>query len=217
MIADMVGGTHVADIGTDHAYLPLYLIQNGICEHVTASDIARGPLARAAETVKGYEDRIDLAVGDGLEAVPEQETDCIVIAGMGGDTIEHIIGTSGWSFREKTLILQPMSKLPELRRWLWEHGFDVVDERLSGDVGTLYRAFKALRRESACPEPWELYAGRILFDMKDPLLVQWLNECIEKLERAVSGMKSADITPPSQFIEALDGLKERRSEIGQSF
>ena len=209
----MIEGAVVSDIGTDHAYLPLYLIRNGLCSRVYASDIASGPISRAAQSIRGFEDRIFLSVGDGLNAVPEQETDCIVIAGMGGDTIEHIIEACGWSFDGKVLILQAMSKIPELRKWLWERGFDVTDERLSEDSGMLYRAMKAVKRPGPSPETWELLAGKCLFDRRDPLLNRWIDNCIEKLERAVAGMKSGEIEPPRHYIDALKELKERRSEL----
>ena len=163
-IADMVCGDRIVDVGTDHAYLPLYLVASGKCVSAVASDIAEGPLARAAETIRGYEDRIRLVRCDGLEAIDESEADCIVAAGMGGDLIRHVIESSGWSFEGKTLILQPMTRHQELRRWLWEAGFVVPEERLSEDAGTLYRALKAVRGRSDEPEPWELWAGKPLFE-----------------------------------------------------
>ena len=209
----MVSGGTVADVGTDHAYLPLYLVASGKCVSAVASDIAEGPLARAAETIRGYEDRIRLVRSDGLKAIDETEVDCIVVAGMGGDLIRHIIESSGWSFEGKTLILQPMTKQHELRRWLWEAGFDVTEERLSEDAGTLYRAFKAVRGHSSEPEPWELRAGKPLFERNDPLLARWLDKCISTLTRARDGMLEGGLTPDEEMLEALDGLIRKREEL----
>ncbi len=209
----MVSGGRLVDVGTDHAYLPLYLVSSGKCPFAVASDIAEGPLARAAETVAGYGDRIRLVLADGLKGVAEDETDCVVIAGMGGDMIEHILESSGWSFEGKTLVLQPMSKIPELRRWLWETGFSVTDERLAEDAGTLYRAFKAVR--GTCPEPeaWELWAGRPLFDREDPLLGLWIDKCIASLKRACDGMAAGGYVPAPVLEDALEGLMKKREEL----
>ncbi len=209
----MVCGERVVDVGTDHAYLPLYLVSSGKCSHAVASDIAEGPLSKAAETVKGYEDRIRLVLADGMSGVSEDEADCIVIAGMGGDMIAHIIGDSGWSFEGKTLVLQPMTKLPELRKWLWEAGFSVLDESLSEDSGTLYRTMKAVRARSVKPEAWELWAGKPLFERNDPLLGRWLDKCIASLRRACDGMIAGGLVPDSEIIDALTELSKRKEEL----
>ena len=209
----MVSGDSVADIGTDHAYLPLWLVSTGKSSHVFASDIADGPLAKAAETIKGYEDRISLIKADGLKGVAAESIDCIVIAGMGGDMIERILSESGWSFDRMTLILQPMTKLPELRKWLWEAGFSVIDERLSEDAGKLYRAFKVVKSPSAKPEPWELWAGRILFDRSDPLLGLWLDKCIASLQRACDGLITGGLAPDAELSAALESLIKKREEL----
>ena len=209
----MVCGERIADVGTDHAYLPLWLVSTGKCSHAYASDIADGPLAKAAESIKGYEDKISLVKADGLKGIPEEGVDCIVIAGMGGDMIERIISDSGWEFVGKTLILQPMTKLTELRKWLWDAGFSVLDERLSEDAGKLYRAFKAVKAPSAKPEPWELWAGRSLFEHSDPLLGLWLDRCIASLRRACDGLLSGGLIPDAELSEALESLIKKREEL----
>lgn len=211
----MVSGGTVADVGTDHAYLPLYLVASGKCASAVASDIADGPLARAAGTIRGYEDRIRLVRSDGLKAIDESDADCIVIAGMGGDLIRRIIESSGWSFEGKTLVLQPMTRHQELRRWLWDAGFAVPEERLSEDAGTLYRALKAVRAPSVEPEPWELWAGMPLFERNDPLLVRWLDKCVSTLTRARDGMLEGGLTPGPELLETLEGLIRKREELSR--
>lgn len=211
----MVCGDRIIDVGTDHAYLPLYLVSSGKCSYAVASDIAAGPLSNAAETIRGFEDRIRLVLSDGLSGVSEDDADCVVIAGMGGDMIERIIGVSGWSFDGKTLILQPMTKLPQLRKWLWEAGFDVLDERLSEDSGILYRTMKAVKAPSVKPEAWELWAGKPLFERCDPLLGRWLDKCISSLRRACDGMISGGLPPDPELREALEGLIKRKEELSR--
>lgn len=211
----MVCGESIVDVGTDHAYLPLYLVSSGKCSRAFASDIAEGPLSNAAETIRGYEDSISLVLADGLSGVPEEEVDCVVIAGMGGDMIEHVISGSQWRFEGKTLVLQPMTKLPELCKWLWEAGFSIIDERLSEDAGTLYRAMKAVRAPCEKPEPWELWAGKPLFRRGDPLLARWLDKCIASLRRACGGMKAGGIEPGAELTAALEGLKMKKEELGK--
>ena len=211
----MICADSIIDVGTDHAYLPLYLVSSGKCSRAVAADIAEGPLSRAAETAAGYEDRIRLVLTDGLTGIDEDESDCVVIAGMGGDMIEHIISGSGWSFEGKTLILQPMTKNPELLKWLWNAGFAVVDERLSEDAGTLYRSIKAVRGPSVKPEPWEIWAGKPLFERSDPLLSRWLDKCIASIRRAVDGMHAGGLVPERDLTEALDGLISKREELNK--
>lgn len=211
-IAEMVPkGCTAADIGTDHAYLPVYLVENGICPSVIATDVADGPLQRAVKTLLGYEDRICLRKGDGLAPVRESEADCVIIAGMGGDLIERIIRESGWDLTGKTLLLQPMTKIPELRKWLYYAGFEVKDEKLSEDSGKLYRSFSVSLGEPDRPASWELWAGRLLFENRDPLLSRWLDANIRRLEDAVAGMKAGGEVPPAEYVTALEELKERRS------
>jgi tRNA (adenine22-N1)-methyltransferase len=101
----------VLDIGTDHARLPVYLAERGLCASVTAADIAEGPLARALRTVKTHrlEDKVPLILCNGAEGLNPGDYDTVTITGMGGDTIMGIIQRSPWLL-EKRLILQPQTK-----------------------------------------------------------------------------------------------------------
>ncbi|MBR5410806.1 MAG: SAM-dependent methyltransferase [Clostridia bacterium] len=125
------GGGSVADIGTDHAYLTVWLVQNGFEGRVIASDIGEGPLANARKTVDiyGLGGRIELRVSDGLKAYAPGEADEIVIAGMGGELIADILSAVPWVKRPGTrLVLQPMSHQQDVRRWLSENGFRTEKE-----------------------------------------------------------------------------------------
>lgn len=131
-VAEMVRqGSRVADIGTDHAHLPVWLVQNGKCPFAIASDIVPGPVAAAINTVNksGESERVSVRLGDGLSTVLPDEVDDIVIAGMGGETIAAILQAALWVQNSRyRLILQPMTRAEVLRRYLWDTGFDIFSE-----------------------------------------------------------------------------------------
>ncbi len=135
-------GSITADIGTDHAYLPICLIKRGICRHVYASDINRGPVLRAEKNIgrEGLSDRISVYRANGLEGIERFFPDYVIIAGMGGELIRDIISVSEYTKRSCVkLILQPMTQQPLLRAWLYDNGFTVYDERLCNDGGKIYQ------------------------------------------------------------------------------
>lgn len=114
----------VCDVGTDHAYLPAELLQSGRCTRAVATDIHAGPLeaARRTLTEAGVLEQAELFLCDGLEQVQPAGITDVVIAGMGGETIVHILENCPWR-RQVHLILQPMTKIPDLRLWLAQQGF----------------------------------------------------------------------------------------------
>lgn len=131
----------MADIGTDHGLLPIYLIENGISPTCIASDIGEGPAAAARRNVDaaGVAHLVSVRVGDGLQTLQENEVDDVVIAGMGGETIAAILDAAAWVQNPQyRLILQPMSHAEILREWLHTHGFSTVCERLLTDAGRAY-------------------------------------------------------------------------------
>ena len=130
-------GKRIADIGTDHAYLPAFLIENNICPSAIAADIGKGPLENARKitsTSKDLSDRIELRLSDGLKEIKEDEVDDIVIAGMGGILIAEILTAAPWVKDEnKRLILQPMSHAEDVRKYLCENGFEIIKEKACTD------------------------------------------------------------------------------------
>lgn len=125
-------GSAVADIGTDHAYLPVYLVQSGVCPRAVAADLRPGPLAsaRAHIAAAGLSSVVDARLGDGLSPIAAGEVEDIVIAGMGGDTVAEILDACDWVCDERySLILQPMTHPERLRAWLLTHGFSITAER----------------------------------------------------------------------------------------
>ena len=165
-VADFVrGGSRVADIGTDHAFLPIYLTQTGLARHVIACDINEGPLesARSNIALADLAGRIELRLCDGLAAVSPDEVDDIVIAGMGGELIAKIIGDAPWVFDPaKRLVLQPMSSAEDLRRYLCAHGFAVRRENAVEDADKLYAVLCCeYTGEVAEHEPFYYYIGEM--------------------------------------------------------
>lgn len=134
-------GARVADIGTDHALLPVWLAESGRCPAAIASDIGEGPAAAARRTVEaaGLTGRIAVRVGDGLSPILPQEAEDIVIAGMGGETIAAILAAAPWVRDERLrLVLQPMSRPERLRRFLYENGFAIWRETVVAEGARLY-------------------------------------------------------------------------------
>lgn len=139
-------GARVADIGTDHALLPVWLVQSGQCPSAVASDIGEGPAAAARRTVAGagLESAVSVRVGDGLAPVWPDEVDDIVIAGMGGETIAEILSAAPWvADPHYRLVLQPMSKPERLRIFLAENGFAIQDEDVVAEGERLYTVMTA--------------------------------------------------------------------------
>ena len=142
LIASLVqDGATVADIGTDHAYIPIYLVNSGIAKHAVASDKSIGPLKIAEENIKlyGCEDKILVLQSDGLAAYAAGAVDTIIIAGMGGLLIAEILeGNKYVAKSAKRLILQPMTAGTELREYLVANGYIITDEKVAREKNKFY-------------------------------------------------------------------------------
>jgi len=189
-LADKVEkGSIAADVGTDHGYIPSWLIQSGICERVIASDIKAGPLQSAVKTAKsaGVEDKIDFRLCAGLDAYSADEFDTAIIAGMGGETVISILEAAPWT-KYKKLIIQPQSKLPELRCWLRVNGFVISDAELVYDTGRIYLVWQVCGGHSAT-EPDSLMIDPMLMEKRDPLLGAYLDGLIKRELKILKGMQ----------------------------
>ena len=143
----MVKGTGiVCDIGTDHAYLPAYLIENNICKKAVASDINEGPLKFAEQTLEKYgcKDSISLNKSDGLEGIDLTDVSDIIIAGMGGETIAKILSDERTKRKDLNFVLQPMTRASHLRKWLYQNGFEIVKEIAVSEDRFVYTAINAV-------------------------------------------------------------------------
>lgn len=201
-IADCVPqGAYLADIGTDHGYLPVYLLQQGCISGAIASDINAAPLEHARRTAETYGVELDLRLCPGLDAIACGEADTVVIAGMGGETIVAILESAGWDWRGVTLLLQPMTKTELLRRWLTEHGFRISAERLVRDKGTIYTVMTVTAGQSTPLTDAEAWCGTGL--LHDPLYGEYAGDRVKKLERAADGLCQAK-SPDRSLISSLE-------------
>ena len=223
MLAGMVSpGGVVADVGCDHGYLSIWLVQTGICTGALAMDVRKGPLGAAAEHVKecGLEGYIETRLSDGLQSLEAGEADTMVLAGMGGRLMSRIM-TEGQdklkTFRE--LILQPQSELMEFRRFLRRMGLETVQEAAVAEEGKYYFAMKAVWqgtcREAADGEQteqdtrvWDRY-GRGLLMQGNPVLFEYLLREKDKLEEIAGQLSRAD-SPGGQarYRELMEEIRD---------
>lgn len=178
----------VADIGTDHAYLPVWLVCSGHNPSAVASDVRPGPLARAAATVSRYDaaDRIQLRQADGLDGVEAQD---IVLAGMGGELIAELLARSAWVRRaDVRLILQPMTAQEVLRAWLCREGFVIEreDAATEGEKHYLVISARAGGQPSE-PDAFFCYAG-LLPDVRSPAARGYLLWQAARIHKKADGL-----------------------------
>ncbi|MBE6798909.1 MAG: SAM-dependent methyltransferase [Ruminococcaceae bacterium] len=216
-IAGMIReGDRVADIGTDHAYLPVFLIKEGKCSEVFACDVSDGPLKRAAENIeKSGVSGITLRKGDGLAAVEPYEVDTAVIAGMGGDLIARILEAAEWSKNERyDFIVQPMTSVEDLRDYICKAGFEVVAEEAVESQGRIYTVMKIKYSGSVreC-DPVFRYFGRLLENPTDPEFIyirrmfRILRLLCKKLKQVVG--KSEQVEGIEIALSHVEGLIEQ--------
>ena len=139
-------GSRAADIGTDHGYLAVHLLREGVCPFVTAADLREQPLQKARENAArfGVADRMQFLLSDGLQSIPPDAAGTIVMAGMGGDLMVRILEAAPWVCDARyTLILQPQSAGQALRQYLAGHGFLIEREALAQDGHFLYTVLRA--------------------------------------------------------------------------
>ena len=191
-IAHMIAPCNcMADIGTDHGYLPVWLCLEDRCKTAIAADINPSPLARAEETVRrfGMLDRISLRLGGGAEPLSPGEADTIVIAGMGGDNIVSILEAAPWTRNGVVLLLQPMSKAEVLRAWLPGNGYSVTAEQLVADKGVIYPILTVVGGQMEPANEAQTWGGFLL--QKDALWGRYLDDRLLRLHRAASGLEKA--------------------------
>lgn len=215
--ASMVqSGARVADIGTDHGYLGIYLLQTGAARHVIACDLRKDPLENARRNAKlfGVDGEMELRLSDGLEKIRPDEVDTVVMAGMGGDLIQKILSQCPWRKREGLqFILQPQSAGNVLRRWLCEDGFGIQREEPVQDGHFLYTVMDIRQGEPAPLTPGTEYASPALLASGSPLVGNYLARVENALQETVRGLTNAEKQRPerlSYFRQALLEIQEMR-------
>lgn len=201
-IADAVrDGVFFYDVGTDHAYLPTYLLQNGRVPFATASDIVAGPLAIAAQTLRqgGVEDRVRLVLTDGLRGIELIPPCDIAIAGMGGEMIAAILDDAPQVRREGVrLLLQPMTKVCELRAYLAEHGFAFEREQIVKE-GKLYSLLicRYIGAPTVLSEE-ELLLGARGIRVEDDLFYEYVNKLLQIYTAIADGKRRGGNDPADE-------------------
>jgi tRNA (adenine22-N1)-methyltransferase len=184
-IANMVHRCNsMADIGTDHGYIPIFLVKKGICDSAIASDINKGPVQKALKNVElyGLKDKIQCRLGGGLKTLKPNEVETAVIAGMGGHLIVSILEDSrSVAHKMQSLVLQPVQHVEVLRKYLYENGYGILSEDLCFDEGKYYEIIK-VRYDGKKRVLEEIYyeISSQLIEKKHPLLQEYILHKINK-------------------------------------
>lgn len=204
-------GKKIADIGTDHAHLPIYLVEKEICPCAVASDVRPGPIANAKENViqAGLEDKISLRLASGLDKVSPDDAEDIIIAGMGGILIAELIEKAPWlKDSEKHLVLQPQSHAEILRDFLIKNGYRIEKEEICEDSGRLYCVMSVYfgSADRTYPECYEYY-GEIP-KCKNPLAEEYLQRLADRYIRDAGNMRCAEPQRAEDLYNVADKLNE---------
>lgn len=182
-LANMVSmSNRLCDVGCDHGYLPIYLVSSGAVPSAIAADIGEGPLQAAGRNIarEGLEDRIATRQTDGLCGIMPEEADSLLIAGMGGGLVIHILSNGRRTAQAmKEVILQPQSEVDQVRRFLWEEGYCLLDEDMVFEDGKYYPMMKVCydpenQKECKALDEKEFLFGRLLLERKHPVLKDYL-------------------------------------------
>lgn len=184
-------GAIVADIGTDHGYLPIYLLEQGICQKAIAMDVRLGPLERARTHIKEHNlsEYIETRLSNGMEELKQREADTVILAGMGGRLILDILDAK----KEPPLlfeayIIQPQSEVPFVRRSLQERGYEIREEKMVEEGGKYYPIIKARKGQMDWAREIDFQYGKFLLERKDPILYTYLQkqrEEVREIERKI--------------------------------
>ena len=175
-------GASVADVGTDHGYIPIYLMQQNIASKVIALDINGGPLERARMHIIGYnlKGQIETRLSDGLSAVKPGEVDTMIAAGMGGGLVIKILEDGREVVKSlKACILQPQSEVWRVRRYLLDHHMDIIDEDMVEEDGKYYPMMRVIHGESPRYTECEYIFGKRLLEKRNPVLEKFLHRELE--------------------------------------
>lgn len=182
----------IVDVGTDHGYIPIYLVGNNILDYAVASDINRGPVEKAKKNVKDYnlENTISCRLGGGLTTVKPKEVDAAIIAGMGGNLIRDIIEESKGVFKALNYaVLQPVQNPEVIREYIYKSGYTIMDEVIVKDEEKYYEIIKVKydnnKREV---EPIYYEISEILLNKKEPLFKEYIEFKLNKYTRVFENL-----------------------------
>ena len=207
----------IIDVGTDHGYIPIYSVKNNLCEKAIASDINKDPVKKAEmnAALEGVKSSVEVRLGGGLEVINIGEAEVVVIAGMGGNLIRDILEKD----IEKTasfkyLILQPAQNPEVLREYLYNNGYEIMEEDLCIDEGIYYELFKVKKSSKAekvylDPIYYEI-SPRLLKD-KNKLMLSYLESKEEKYSKILGFIKDTSKSALKRKQDIENKLKEIES------
>lgn len=218
-LAKMVDpGSRVADIGTDHAYLPIELVKNGKIDYAIASDVAEGPLENAKNDIAaaGLTEQIETRLGSGLETVTHaDQIDTVVIAGMGGKLMTDILDRA-WSkdAQFKTLVLEPNIGEAGVRNWLMMHNYKIISEKLIAEAGHTYELIKAsLTEEKHEMTEKEIFFGPFIVQEKNPVFYQKWEGQLVYYQRLLVNLNKARKKDEDRINEVDHDIKLIKEEL----
>ena len=205
-----------ADVGTDHGHVPVELVRRGIAKRAYAMDVRKGPLSRAQENIAaaGLEEKIETRLSDGVKELKPGEAQAVIIAGMGGELVIHILeeGRHVWDFVEQW-VLSPHSETDKVRKWLLEHGFPIASEKMVFEDGKYYTVLDVRKQGSMVvreiPEKRFLY-GTCLVETKNPVFLNYLKDEERKLE-SLRDILSQQAERSGRAKESLAEVEEKLS------
>ncbi|AMN36502.1 tRNA (adenine(22)-N(1))-methyltransferase [Clostridium perfringens] len=199
----------VADIGTDHGYIPIYLVKEGICEKAIASDINKGPIEKAKVNVafEGVSNKIKCLLGPGLNPLKVGEVNGVILAGMGGNLTRDILLADMEKVKKYDfIILQPAQNPEVLREFLYKNDYEIIDEDLIKDEGRFYELFKVKYNENSeklvFEDELEYEVSPLLREKNHPLFKEFIEEKINRCETILSFIK-----------EDTEAAKKRKSDL----
>ena len=202
-------GDRVADVGCDHGYLSIHLLQSGVARSAIASDVAEGPLQSAMRNAMKYgvKNKITFHLSDGVQSIP-RDFDCLVCAGMGADTMMSILEAAPWLKDSKyRLILQCQSKRPELRRYLYANGYAIRRETLAQDGKFIYPVMEVVYAPGETLTDAQYHITPALLASGSPLLPAFLDRVIGGLEKSVAGLARNGGVEYEKYSKILEELK----------
>lgn len=207
-VADFVPQDMIcADIGSDHGYLPIYLVKEKMLPGAIAADIGKGPLESAALNVRKYhlEDKIELRLGNGLEVLLPNEVSCVTICGMGGGLICEILNNSPQITASlQRLVLAPNVGAHLVRHWAGENGWQIIEENLIAEDGHFYPIIVLEHGEMPMLSLAQEFAGPLLLKNKHELLADYLNYWRTKelkLAAQLSAVAQAETRKKAQVLQ----------------
>ena len=205
-------GDRVADIGCDHGYLSIHLLTQGIARSCIASDVAKGPLQSAKDNARkfGVQENITFHLSDGVQSIP-RDFDTLVCAGMGGDTMIHILESAPWLKSEQyRLILQCQSKRPELRKWLYENDYAIRRETLAKDGKFCYPVTEVVYAPGESLSGAEFYITPALRASGSPLLPEFYDRVVGGIRTSVEGLSRTGGEKYEEMKKILEELLEMK-------